>query len=109
MKWSLSRNAQVKGRVWKSSWVYRLESQKKRKVTPPITSSQIITDQKHCIVINYVLCSPNFEDIVIKHPNNIDTCEIEKNYMTPTKNEVHNAYFKQRKRKLTKQMKKNSE
>ena len=65
-----------------------------------------MTDQKHCVVINYVLCSPNFEDIVIIHPIDIDTCEIDNNYMTPTKNEIRNAYFKQLKHKLTKQKKK---
>ena len=66
-------------------------------------------DQKHCVVINYVLCSPNFEDIVIIHPIDIDTCEIDKNYMTPTKNEICNAYFKQLKRKNKKKKEKNSE
>ena len=64
-----------------------------------------MTDQKHCVVINYVLCSSNFEDIVIIHPINIDTCEINKNYILPTRNEIRNAYFKQLKRNLIKQVK----
>ena len=39
-------------------------------------SSQIMMDQKHHAVKNYVLCSPCFEDIVVIHPIDIDTCEI---------------------------------
>ena len=54
-----------------------------------------MTDQKHCTIMNYVLCSSNFEDIVIIHPIGIDKCDINENYMTPTKNEIRNAYFKQ--------------
>ena len=48
--------------------------------------------------INYVPCSSNFEDIVIIHPIDIDKCDINvnnENYTSPTKNEIHNAYFKQ--------------
>ena len=59
--------------------------------------------QKHCTTINYVLCSPNFEDIVVIHPIDIDMCKIEECYTEPTRNEVRNAYFKQLKRNLIKQ------
>ena len=65
-------------------------------------------DQKHCATINYVLCSSNFEDIVIIHPIDIDKCDINvynENYTTPTKNEICNAYFKQLQRNSTKQVK----
>ena len=65
-----------------------------------------MTDQKHCALINYVLCSSNFEDIIIIHPIDIDKCNINENYTTPTKNETRNAYFKQLKQYLTKQVKK---
>ena len=55
-------------------------------------------DQKHCATINYVLCSSNFEDIIIIHPIDIDECDTNvdsDNYTSPTKNEICNAYFKQ--------------
>ena len=78
------------------------KSQKKRDSAHPITSSQTMMDQKHCTLINYVLCSPNFEDIVIIHPIDIDTCKINKGYIIPTRNEVQNAYFKQLKHNLMK-------
>ena len=67
-----------------------------------------MTDQKHCTTINYVLCSSNFEDIVIIHPIDIDKCDINvynENYRMPTKNEIRNAYFKQLKRNSTKKVK----
>ena len=69
-------------------------------------------DQKHCTTINYVLCSSNFEDIVIIHPIDIDKCDIKvynEKYMMPTKNEIHNTYFKQLKQNLTKTSKKGLE
>ena len=50
-----------------------------------------MTDQKHCTTIYYVLCSSNFEDIVLIHPIDIDKCDINvnnENYMSPTKNEI---------------------
>ena len=67
-----------------------------------------MTDQKHCATINYVLCSSNFEDIVIIHPIDIDKCDINvnnENYTSPTKNEIRNAYFKQLKRNSKKKVK----
>ena len=66
-------------------------------------------DQKLCTTINYVLCSSNFEDIVIIHPLNIDECHINinnENYTSPTKNEIRNAYFKQLKRNSKSKMSK---
>ena len=57
-----------------------------------------MTDQEHCVTINYVLCSSNFEDIIVIHPIDIDECDINVNngnYTSPTKNEIRNAYFKQ--------------
>ena len=45
-------------------------------------------DQKHCTTINYVLCSSNFEDIVIIHHIDINKCDINvnnENYTSPTK------------------------
>ena len=66
-------------------------------------------DQKHCATINYVLCSSNFEDIVIIHPINIDKYDINvnnENYTSPTKNEIRNAYFKQLKRNSKSKMSK---
>ena len=57
-----------------------------------------MTEQEHCATINYVLCSSNFEDIIVIHPIDIDECDINvnnSNYISPTKNEIHNAYFKQ--------------
>ena len=69
-----------------------------------------MTDQKHCATINYVLCSSNFEDIVIIHPIDIDECDINvknDNYTSPTKNEIHIAYFKQLKRNSKSKMSKN--
>ena len=57
-----------------------------------------MTDQEHCVTINYVLCSSNFEDIVIIHPIDIGECDTNvdsDNYTSPTKNEIRNAYFKQ--------------
>ena len=65
-------------------------------------------DQKHCATIYCVLCSSNFDDIVIIHPINIDKCDItvnNENYTLPTKNEIHNAYFKQLKRNSKKKLK----
>ena len=69
-----------------------------------------MTDQKHCATINYVLCSSNFEDIVIIHPIDIDECDINVNndhYTSPTKNEIRNAYFKHLKRNSKSIMSKN--
>ena len=76
----------------------KTEDQKKRDTTHPLTGSRIMMDQEHCVTINYVLCSSNFEDIVIIHPINIDECDTNvnnDNYTSPTKNEICNAYFKQ--------------
>ena len=56
-----------------------------------------MTDQEHCLTINYVLCSSNFEDIIIIHPIDIDESDTNvnnDNYTLPTKNEIRNAYFK---------------
>ena len=66
-------------------------------------------DQKHCATINYILCSSNFEDIVIIHPIDIDECDINvnnDNYTSPTKNEICNAYFKQLKQNSKSKMSK---
>ena len=57
-----------------------------------------MTDQEHCITINYVPHSSNFEDIVVIHPIDIDECDINvnnSNYTSPTKNKIRNTYFKQ--------------
>ena len=60
-----------------------------------------MSEQECCATINYVLCSSDFADIVIIHPIDIDECNINEsssNYTLPSKNEIHNAYFKQLKR-----------
>ena len=52
-----------------------------------------MTDQEHCVTINYVLCSSNFEDIIIIHPIDIDECDTNvnnDNYTLPTRNEICN-------------------
>ena len=62
-------------------------------------------EQEHCTTINYVLCSSNFEDIVVIHPINIDECDINvnnSNNTLPNKNEIRNAYFKQLENKARK-------
>ena len=54
--------------------------------------------QRGCATINYVLCSPHFDDIVMINPIDIDNCninDINSNYTVPSKNEICNAYFKQ--------------
>ena len=66
-------------------------------------------EQEHCATINYVLCSSNFEDIIVIHPIDIDECDINvnnSNYTSPTKNEICNAYFKQLKRSSKSKMSK---
>ena len=44
--------------------------------------------------IHYLLCSPNFQDIVIIHPADIDSCTITSNYKIPSLNEIRNSYFR---------------
>ena len=51
-----------------------------------------------CKDIHYVLCSENFDDIVLINPIDIDYCSLTMGYKVPTKSEVHNAYFKANKR-----------
>ena len=48
--------------------------------------------------LQYVLCSPHFDDIVLIHPPNIDSCNITDNYHVPSFKEVRNLYFKTLKR-----------
>ena len=58
-------------------------------------------EQECYATINYILCSPDFVDIVVIHPIDIDECDINEsssNYTSPSKNDIHNAYFKQLKR-----------
>ena len=45
--------------------------------------------------INYALCFAHFDDVVLINPINIDSCNIEDNYIAPSKCEIRNAYFKQ--------------
>ena len=54
------------------------------------TSSKLIT----CKDIHYILCSENFDDIVLINPLDIDFCSLATGYKVPTKSEVCNAYFK---------------
>ena len=51
-----------------------------------------------CKDIHYVLCSENFDDIVLINPIDIDYCSLTMGYKVPTKSEVRNAYFKATKR-----------
>ena len=51
-----------------------------------------------CKGIHYVLCSENFDDIVLINPIDIDYCSLTTGYKVPTKSEVRNAYFKATKR-----------
>ena len=44
--------------------------------------------------IHYVLCSENFDDIVLVNPVDIDCCSLDKGYKVPTRMEIRNAYFK---------------
>ena len=44
--------------------------------------------------LQYVLCSSHFNDIVIIHPPNIDSCSLNENYQVPSFKEVRNLYFK---------------
>ena len=55
------------------------EGQTKRTSLPPAINKHM----KHDITIHYVLCSHHFEDMVLIHPSNIDTCELNSNYETP--------------------------
>ena len=45
-------------------------------------------------MINYVLCSSNFQDLVVIHPPDINNCAITSNYKMPSLNQVRNSYFK---------------
>ena len=59
------------------------------------------------IVIHYVLCSHHFEDMVLIHPPNIDTCELTSNYETPRINTIRNQYFRTRRKEQRKSAQKN--
>ena len=45
-------------------------------------------------MINYVLCSSNFQDLVVIHPPDINNCAITSNYKMPSLSQVRNSYFK---------------
>ena len=44
--------------------------------------------------LHYMLCSSHFDDIVIIHLPNIDSCNLNENYQVPSVKEVCNLYFK---------------
>ena len=50
--------------------------------------------------IHYILCSNNFDDVVVIHLENINKCIINNDYVVPSKKEIRNAYFKHSKKSL---------
>ena len=90
-----------------SSRVYRLtklqpllqeeavKNWQKGNANKPLASGSTGPAQSCCTTINYVLCSPHFEDVVIINPIDIDDCDINVGYTVPSRNEIHNSYFKQ--------------
>ena len=98
--WALETNAGLDFKKF-----YNKEGQTKRTSLPPAINKHM----KHDITLHYVLCSSHFEDMVLIHPSNIDTCELNSNYETPRINTVRNQYFKTRRKEQRKSAQKNHE
>ena len=74
--------------------VLQEETNQMRQACNLTTSSKPST----CKDIHYILCSENFDDIVLINPIDIDYCSLTTGYKVPTKSKVCNAYFKATKR-----------
>ena len=72
-----------------------VKNQQKSNANQPLASSSMGHDRSCCTTINYVLCSPHFEDVAIINPINIDDCDINVGYTVPSRNKIRNSYFKQ--------------
>ena len=74
--------------------VLQEETNQTREAHNLTTSIQPVT----CTDIHYVLCSENFDDIVLINLLDIDFCSLDTGYKVPTRSEICNAYFKATKR-----------